>query len=77
MLNHFPVGPLEDQTYLVAYLTPGCKVATVVYEHLNEKDAISEARRLNLEQAAKEKTLQAHMALLNRHRMSTDLSGAA
>lgn len=77
MLNHYPVGPLEDRTYLVAYLTPGCKVATVVMEHLNEQDAISEARRLNASQAAKEKALHDQQALLSRRRVSTDLGGVA
>lgn len=75
MLNHFPVGPSEDQTYLVAYLTPGTSVATVVLEHMNERDAISEARRLNAEQVKREDALQAERALCGLHRIQHDLGG--
>jgi hypothetical protein len=47
MLTYYPVGPFEDQTYSVAYLTPGCKLGTVVCEHMNEQQAIDEARERN------------------------------
>lgn len=75
MLTHFPVGPNEDQCYLVAYMVPGTKVASIVLEHLNEQTAISEARRLNQDQAAREAATKAHLALLNRCRISNDLGG--
>jgi hypothetical protein len=75
MLAHFPVGPTEDQTYLVAYMTPGTKVATVVLEHMSEQDAISEARRLNRLQVDREEALQVERALCGLSRMSCDLRG--
>jgi hypothetical protein len=59
MLTHFPIGPTEDQTYMVGYETPGCKVRTIVCEHMNEQDAISEAARRNREQLSKENALKA------------------
>lgn len=76
MLNHFPVGPTEDQTYLVAYMTPGTKVATVVLEHLNEQDAITQAKRLNRVQVEREEALQVERKLCGLHRMSSDLQGS-
>lgn len=72
MLIHFPIGPNEDQTYLVAYITPGTKIGTIVLEHLNEHDAITEAARLNAGQVEREKALQAERALYARRRMSTE-----
>lgn len=69
MLTYFPVGPTEDQTYSVAYMTPGTKVAAVVYEHMNEQDAISEAARLNAEQQACEQALQVERQLCQRRRI--------
>lgn len=59
MLNFFPIGPTEDQTYMVGYDTPGCKVRTIVCEHMNEQDALQEARRLNADQVSRERVLQA------------------
>lgn len=59
MLTYFPIGPTEDQTYMVGYETPGCRVRTIVYEHLNEQDAIKEAARLNRDQQNREKVLRA------------------
>ena len=58
MLTYYPVGPLEDQTYVVAYLTPGCKLGTVVYEHMSEQQAIDEARALNAEAKKAEMQVQ-------------------
>lgn len=73
MLTHFPIGPTEDQTYMVGYMTPGTKVATIVYEHMNERTAIEEADRLNAQQVAKERALQRERELCGLHRMSNDL----
>lgn len=56
MLNHFALGPTEQQTYSVAYMVPGSKVATIVYEHMNGKTAIEEAARLNREQVKRDQT---------------------
>lgn len=72
MLIHFPIGPNEDQTYLVAYITPGTKIGTIVLEHLNEHDAISESARLNAVQVAREKALQADRKLRDRYCVSTE-----
>jgi hypothetical protein len=69
MLTHFPVGPTEDQTYMVAYMTPGTKVATVVYEHMNETDAKDEVLRLNALQRAKERALKLERELCARRRI--------
>lgn len=46
MLTYYPVGPLEDQTYVVIRRVPD-GVSAVIYEHLSEQDAIDEADRLN------------------------------
>jgi len=73
MLDHFPVGPTEDQTYMVAYMTPGTRVATIVYEHMNEQTAIAEARRLNERQAARERELQRERELCARRRIRCDI----
>jgi hypothetical protein len=69
MLNHFPVGPTEDETYLVAYLVPGTHVAAVVIEHLNEHTAISEAGRLNAVQREQEKAIQRERELCGMRRI--------
>lgn len=63
MLNYFPVGPLEDQTYVVAHHVPGTAMRAVDIEHLNEQDAISEARKLNVQQLNQEKALEAERNL--------------
>jgi hypothetical protein len=76
MLNHFPIGPAENQTYMVGYMTPGTRVATIVYEHMNEQTAIDEAKRLNAGQVAKERALQHERDLCGLSRMSSDLGGA-
>lgn len=75
MLTHFPVGPNEDQCYLVAYMTPGTRVATIVIEHMNEQDAIREARRLNTEQARREEAIQRERELCGMRRIQHDLGG--
>ncbi len=51
MLTHFAIGPYEDQTYCVACMHKGARVATVVYEHLTEQDAIKTADTINKAQA--------------------------
>lgn len=75
MLTHFPIGPTEDQTYMVGYLTPGTKVATIVYEHMNERTAIEEADRLNRQQKARERALERERELCGIRRISDDLGG--
>jgi hypothetical protein len=75
MLTHFPVGPTEDQTYMVAYMTPGTKVATIVYEHMSEQDARDEALRLNALQRAKKRAVQLERELCERRRFRCDLGG--
>jgi hypothetical protein len=52
MLTHFAIGPTEDQTYMVGYMTPGTRVARIIYEHMSESTAIEEAERLNARQRA-------------------------
>ena len=69
MLIHFPIGPNEDQTYLVAYITPDTKIGTIVLEHLNESDAITEAAKLNAAQVAREAAVQAERKLCERRRV--------
>lgn len=59
MLTYFAIGPTEARTYMVGYDTPGTKIRTIVYEHMNEQDATKEAGRLNREQINREKVLLA------------------
>lgn len=74
MLTHFAVGPTEDQTYQVAYMVPGTRTASIVYEHLNEKAATEEAERLNARQRVAVERAAAISS--GRHRISNDLTGA-
>jgi hypothetical protein len=76
MLTYFPVGPTEDQTYQVAYMTPGTRVASIVLEHLNERDAIGESKRLNDAQVAREKADQLEAHQIGMRRIQRDLQGA-
>lgn len=69
MLKHFAVGPNEDQTYAVAYLVAGTKVAAIVMEHMSEATAIAEAARLNTLQREHEKQIQRDLELLERRRI--------
>lgn len=77
MLTHFPVGPTEDQTYQVAYMVPGTRVAAIVCEHMNEQAAVEEARRRNAEQARREETVQLERELCGMRRIQRDLQGVA
>lgn len=76
MLTYFPVGPNEDQCYLVAYMIPGTRVASIVFEHLNEQTAASEAQRLNTIQVEREAAVKRERLLLDRNAMSNDLGGS-
>jgi hypothetical protein len=69
MLNYFPVGPNEDQCYLVAYFIPGTKVASIVLEHLSEQTTISEARRLNTDQREREEAIHLERKLCGMRRI--------
>lgn len=75
MLTYFPVGPNEDQCYLVAYMTPGTRVATVACEHMNEQTSIHEAARLNAEQTKREEAIQLERKRCGLDRIQNDLGG--
>ncbi len=69
MLKHFAVGPNENQTYSVAYLVAGTRVATIVMEHMNETTAIIEAARLNTVQRENERKAKSEIDLCSRRRI--------
>jgi hypothetical protein len=75
MLTYFPVGPNEQQTWSVAYMTPGTRVASIVLEHMNEKAAIREAGKLNAAAAREEKAVQLERELCGMRRIQRDLQG--
>lgn len=58
MLTHFVVGPTASSRYLVAYLTPGCSVLTLVADCPTAATADEESVRLNRNQLEREKTIR-------------------
>ena len=58
MLTHLAVGPMPDETWIVAYMTPGCTVMTVACPCNTKESAVEEARRRNRIQQQREDALR-------------------
>lgn len=74
MLNHFVVGPCAGR-YLVAYLTPGCRVPTTVEDCPTIQAAQAESVRLNGNQIAREEVLRADALARGLYHIYPDLKG--
>jgi hypothetical protein len=68
ILRHFVSGPFEDGTYMVLYSCDHTAEFTVAGDgFLNRESAEREAERLNAEQLAREKAIQAERQLRGFH----------
>jgi hypothetical protein len=58
MLKYHIVGPYEDFSYLVGYLTPGCDVFTSVCECRTQGQATAALAQIKADQVEKEMAIR-------------------